>query len=299
MEKSPETIEKNAYYEHISIPDGASFLWRTDDYPWRRNVWNYHPEIEIHLIRSSSGLCYIGDYIGNFEPGQLVMVGSNLPHNWITLPADGKRISRRDVVLQFHPDSFLSASKGIPELASLQSLFAQAKLGLEFMGSDARACAIILEKIGEHRGLKRFGLMMELLDKMLQAKNVRSLATQRFATGSRSGGEIGLRRLETALGYLQENYLDSPRIEDVAATVGMSEGAFSRFFKKQTGNTFTDHVNILKVWTAKQLLRDSELPVTEICFESGFRNVSNFNRMFFKVADMKPSEYRKAVRQFS
>ncbi|MEM8571038.1 MAG: AraC family transcriptional regulator [Pseudomonadota bacterium] len=298
MEKSPKTGDENAYYEHISIPDGASFLWRTDDYPWRRNVWNYHPEIEIHLIRKSSGLCYIGDYIGNFEPGHLLMVGSDLPHNWITLPADGKLIHRRDVVVQFHPDSFLNASKSIPELGSLQSLFAQAKLGLEFLGDDARACSEVLEEIGQHKGLKRFALMMELLGMMLQATNVRTLVTQRFATGSRSGGEIGLRRLETALGYLQENYLESPRIEEVAGMVGMSEAAFSRFFKKQTGNTFTDHVTILKVWTAKQLLRDSDMPVTEICFESGFRNVSNFNRMFFKVASMKPSEYRKAARHF-
>ncbi|WP_050524055.1 AraC family transcriptional regulator [Pseudorhodobacter wandonensis] len=299
MDKSPEVGDENAYYEHISIPDGSSLLWRTDDYPWRRNVWNYHPEIEIHLIRKSSGLCYIGDYIGNFEPGHLVMVGSDLPHNWITLPADGKLIRNRDVILQFHPGILLDARKRIPELSLLQSLFAQAKLGLEFMGKDAQVCASILEEIGQHSGLQRLGLMMELLGRMLQATNVRTLATQRFATGSRSGGEIGLRRLETALGYLQENFLESPRIEEVADNVGMSEAAFSRFFKKQTGNTFTDHVTILKVWTAKQLLRDSDMPVTEICFESGFRNVSNFNRMFFKVAGMKPSEYRKAARQFS
>ena len=73
-----------AYFEHISVPAGQSFLWRMDDYPWRRTVWNYHPEFEIHLIRHSSGLAYVGDHIGSFDAGQLVLVGSNLPHNWIT-----------------------------------------------------------------------------------------------------------------------------------------------------------------------------------------------------------------------
>jgi AraC-like DNA-binding protein len=289
----------NAYFEHISIPVEQSFLWRIDDYPWRRNVWNFHPEVEIHLIRKSSGLCYIGDHIGNFEPGHIVIVGSNLPHNWITLPADGTLIEKRDIVLQFDPSSFVRASTLIPELRQVRSLFDKAELGLEFMGEDAKTCSAILEGMGSQTGLSRLASLSELLATMASAKNTRTLATQRFAQSDRTGRSKDLERLELALNYIQEHYLESPRIEDVSTVVGMSEGAFSRFFKTQTGNTFTDHLTILKIWTAKKLLSDSDMPVTEICFESGFRNVSNFNRMFAKHADMKPSEYRKARRQFS
>jgi AraC-like DNA-binding protein len=295
---SLETGE-NAYFEHISIPDDHSFIWRIDDYPWRRNVWNYHPEIEIHLIRASSGICYIGDYIGNFEPGQLIMIGSNLPHNWISLPADGKLIEKRDIVVQFDPTSFVRAINLIPELQELRSLFNRATLGLEFMGEDAKTCAHILEKIGRHRGLRRIALMSELLASMADASNVRTLATQRFASGIRTEGTKDLQRIERALNYMQEHYLSSPRIGMVASFVGMSEAAFSRFFKIQTGNTFTDHLTILKIWSAKNLLRDSDLSVTEICYEAGFRNVSNFNRMFLRHAKLKPSDYRKAARQIA
>lgn len=290
---------ENAYFEHISIPEGQSFLWRTDDYPWRRNVWNYHPEIEIHLIRKSSGLCYIGDHIGNFEPGHLVMVGSDLPHNWITLPADGELIENRDIVVQFDPSTFSRARKFFPELGGLAPLFDKAKLGLEFLGQDAKTCAEILEEIGKHDGLKKIALMSELLAAMANAARVRTLATQRFAQGDRAGRTKDLKRLESALGYLQEHYLNSPRIDEVASFVGMSEGAFSRFFKAQTGNTFTDHIAILKIWTAKKLLRETDTAVTEICYEAGFRNVSNFNRLFAKHAQLKPSEYRKAARQMA
>lgn len=290
---------ENAYFEHISIPVEQSFLWRIDDYPWRRNVWNFHPEVEIHLIRKSSGLCYIGDYIGNFEPGHIVIVGSNLPHNWITLPADGTLIEKRDIVLQFDPSSFVRASTLIPELRQVRSLFDKAELGLEFMGEDAKICSAILERMGSQTGLRRLASLSELLATMASAKDIRTLATKRFVQSDRTGRSKDLERLEFALNYIQEHYLDSPRIEEVSTVVGMSEGTFSRFFKTQTGNTFTDHLTILKIWTAKKLLSDSDMPVTEICFESGFRNVSNFNRMFAKHAHMKPSEYRKARRQFS
>ena len=289
----------NSYFEHISIPNEQSFLWRVDDYPWRRNVWNYHPEIEIHLIRKSAGLCYVGDFIGNFEPGHLVMVGSNLPHNWITLPADGRLIKDRDLVVQFNPNSFIGASNLIPELQELRILFETAKLGLEFLGEDAAVCARLLEAIGLYSGLRRLALLSELLGFMATAQNVRTLATQRYASDNRAGRTRDLRRLENALNYMQKHYLNSPRIEEVATAVGMSETAFSRFFKVQTGNTYTDHLIILKIWTAKSLLRDTELAVTEICFEAGFRNVSNFNRMFSRHANLKPSEYRKAARQLA
>lgn len=299
MDKMSLKIGENAYFEHILIPNDQSFIWRIDDYPWRKNVWNYHPEVEIHLIRESSGICYIGDYIGNFEPGHLVMIGSNLPHNWITLPADGKLIEKRDIVVQFDPETFVRASSLIPELSGLKPLFNRATLGLEIMGKDAKACALILEKIGRHNGLKRIALMSELLASIAEASNVRTLATQRFALGTRAERPKDLRRLEAALNFMQEHYLSSPKISQVASVVGMSEAAFSRFFKAHTGNSFTDHLTILKIWTAKKLLRDTDIAVTEICYEAGFRNVSNFNRMFSRHANLKPSEYRKAARQIA
>ncbi len=289
--------QQSAYFEHISVPSDQSFLWRMDDYPWRRNVWNYHPEIEIHLIRKSSGLCYIGDYIGNFEPGHLIMIGSNLPHNWITLPADGTLIKDRDIVVQFDPRSFIKVGRLIPELSELRLLFDNASVGLEFFGDDAKACRVILEEMEHQGGLRRIVLMLKLLAVMAAAKDIRPLATQRYTSVERAWRTSDLKRLERALNYMQEQYLVSPKIGEVATFVGMSDSAFSRFFKIQTGNTFTDHLTILKIWTAKQLLRDTEMSVTDICFDSGFRNVSNFNRMFSRYANLKPSEYRKAARQ--
>jgi AraC-like DNA-binding protein len=294
-----ERVDRDAYYEHILIPSDQAFLWRLDDYPWRRNVWNFHPEFELHLIRKSSGLCYIGDHIGPFEQGQLTLVGSNLPHNWITLPADDDIVPERDIVVQFDPDSFLDAGAWLPEISICKSLFDKAQYGVEFSAPIAGEARGIMEAMGHSRGLTRLSMMLELLALLAADTEARTLATVRYVRQSRKRGSAELRRLEVALNHIQQNFLNDLRIGKVAALVGMSESTFSRFFKMQTGNTFTDHVIELRVWMAKKLLKETDNPITEICYEAGFSNISNFNRAFLRKTGLRPREYRAAVRRFT
>lgn len=289
---------ENAYFEQISIPARQSFLWRKDDYPWRRNVWNFHPQFELHLIRESSGLCYIGDYIGPFEPGQLTLVGSGLPHNWITLPTDHGLIEGRDIVVQFDPEVFSGPSQGLIEMQRLDSLFDRAQFGIEFGSEAARQARFILEEMERKSGLSRLVQLILTLDILAQDPKSRTLATPRFQSKFRQGNSTELKRLETALTFLQENFLEEIRLADVAKLVGMSESSFSRFFKFQTGNTFSQHVTSLRIWMAKRLLRETDMPITEIGFEAGFSNIPNFNRTFLRKTDMRPSEYRRASRNF-
>ena len=295
----PDIPEKtdSARYEQISIPASGSFLWRCDNYPWERNVWNYHPEIEIHLVRKSTGLAYVGDYIGPFEPGNLSIVGGNLPHNWITLPAPDDIITDRDIVLQFLPETFLNLAENLPEFSELKNLFDRASLGLEFFGDTAIQGAEILESMGQVEGLERMSRMISLLTLFATSEEVKTMASDHFASLSRRGSDSELKAIETTLTYLQDNFLCNPKIGDVAALVGMSETAFSRFFKNKTGNTYTDHMRTLRLFAAKKLLRESEMSITEVCFSAGFSNISNFNRTFLKQTGMRPFAYRKAAKQ--
>ncbi|MFK7997412.1 MAG: AraC family transcriptional regulator [Granulosicoccus sp.] len=286
-----------ATYEQIAVPAGQSFLWRCDDYPWARNVWNYHPEVEIHLVRKSSGLAYVGDYIGNFEPGNLSIIGGLLPHNWISLPAPSRLIQERDIVVQFLPERFLELSSNLPELAELDQLFKRAELGLEFTGDTAIQGANILESMGSFKGIEKLSKMIELLALLANSEEVTTLASSHFASLQRRGSEVEIEMLETALTYLQDNFLQHPKLCDVADLVGMSESKFSRFFKKQTGNSYTDHLTSLRLWSAKRQLRETDISVTEICFASGFSNISNFNRTFLRQTGLRPLAYRKAAKQ--
>ncbi len=298
MQPEPiEPTESHAFFEQIVIQPGHSFLWRVDDYPWERNVWNYHPEFEIHLIRHSSGLAYVGDHIGQFEEGHLYLVGSDLPHNWITPYTGNKLLKARDIVLQFDPNVFQNAANGFPELNRVEVLFAKAARGLEFFGDARDVGRRILESMDGSGSLSDLAKMIELLSVLARSDEVSVLSSEAFIAGGHIKGLKDHKTIELALDHLQRNFLDAPSLSEVAEVVGMSESAFSRFFKNKTGNTFSEHMVSLRLWMAGKLLLETDNSITDICFEAGFNNIANFNRTFLRKTGMTPSKYRKASRQ--
>ncbi|MFK0276830.1 helix-turn-helix domain-containing protein [Ensifer sp. NPDC090286] len=281
-------------FEHIVTGVNETFLWRLDNYPWERNVWNFHPEIEIHLIRNASGLAFVGDHIGQFGPGYLTVIGSNLPHDWVTVTEPDEIIEGRDIVIQFHPDRMREITDALPEFSELEAFFARAELGLVFHG-DARARgADLVERMGGLKGLSRFSLFIQLLDLLVNTDEYELLSSPEFAPEL---DQQSLDVLRGALAYIYENIATDIHLVDLAERAGMSETAFSRFFKKNTGNTFTDHVNKLRIWQACKLLAETDMPVTDICFEVGYLNISNFNRTFLRQHKMTPSAYRRLTGQ--
>jgi AraC-like DNA-binding protein len=285
-----------AIFEHIDIPLDRSFLWRLDDYPWRRSVFNYHPEVEIHFILHSTGLAYVGDHIGEFQAGQLVLIGSNLPHNFVTPGIGSAVLKGREIVVQFDPERLLASASAFPEIDTIRPLFRRATLGIEFLGDTARDGKKLLQRMGTVAPLAAFALLLELLDRMASSTEYRILASQRFSDDFQPGTPAEMRRLTLALDYIQTHFAENICLPDVAQHVGLSESAFSRFFRAQTGNGFSDHVASLRIWSARRLIAEGQLPITQIGFEAGFRNISNFNRIFLRHTGMTPSQYRNALR---
>ncbi|WP_336314299.1 MULTISPECIES: AraC family transcriptional regulator [unclassified Shinella] len=277
-------------FEHIITGIDESFLWRLDDYPWERNVWNFHPEFEIHLIRKGTGIAFVGDYIGAFSATYLTVIGSDLPHDWVTMTAPGEVIEGRDVVLQFHPDRIREATRLIPEFAQLEDFFSRAQRGLVFHGETLARGADLVERMGAEKGVARFALFLQLLDLLGTSSDYDILSSPEYSP--KLDAET-LDVLQRALVFIYRNFATDIRLADVADLAGMSESAFSRFFKKNTGNTFTDHVNKLRIWQACKLLAEGDTPITDICFEVGYMNISNFNRTFLRQHRMTPSAYRR------
>jgi AraC-like DNA-binding protein len=277
-------------FEHIQIESIESFIWRLDDYPWRRNVWNFHPEYEIHLIRNASGVSLIGDHIGRFEAGRLYLVGGGLPHDWVTEVDPGTVIAGRDIVLQFDADRVRRAAAILPELVELNGLFDRALRGLEFRGETRRLGQDLLERIGRSQGADRLTLFIELLTVFARSDEYVALSSSGFAPNL---DEETLRVMRRVQDHVFERLTTKIRLPEVAKIAGMSESAFTRFFKKNSGNSFTDHVTKLRMVRACELLADPEMPITEICFEVGYTNISNFNRLFRKLRGTSPSAYRR------
>ncbi|WP_158814804.1 AraC family transcriptional regulator [Methylocapsa sp. S129] len=284
------TTAKPPVFEHVETSATESFLWRLDDYPWERNVWNFHPECEIHLIRYASGVALTGDHIGHFEPGYLAVVGGGLPHDWVTKVEPGELLPGRDIVLQFDPERLTRAAKELPELNLVEQLLYRARRGLAFRGEARRRGAEILETMGKTEGLARLALFFELLHTLSLSDEYEILSSESFAPNL---DKQTLDIVHRALSYALANFNRDVKITELCEMFGMSETAFSRFFKKNSGNTFTDHITKLRIGEACKLLAGSKTPITEICFEVGYANLSNFNRNFRNQRGMTPAEYRR------
>lgn len=280
---------KSASFEYVLTRADESFLWRRDGYPWERNVWNFHPEVEIHLITNASGIQMVGDHIGEFKPGNLCVVGSNLPHDWVTPVKPGEFIEGRDIVIQFHPDRFAGASALLPELSSMSEFLSRAQRGLLFHGKSRDGAETLILEMEHQSGAERLGTFLSLLALFQATDEWTYLSSQAYSPDLEHGS---LDALQRALSHIFANLSEEIRLPELAEKAGMSESAFSRFFKKNSGHSFTDHVNQLRIWKASQLLAETDMPVTDVCFEVGYRNLSNFNRTFLRHHGITPSKYR-------
>ncbi|VVN82048.1 helix-turn-helix domain-containing protein [Pseudomonas fluorescens] len=291
---SKKTTEKLSELEVIFTEPQHSFRWYEHDYPYPLARWNHHPQFEIHLIRHGSGRLFAGDYIGHFGSGHLALIGPGLPHDWIGDLAPGEQIIGRDVVLQFDGESLLKLRETLPELDELHGLFSRARQGIEFSGATRRQAAELLEEIGRSHGLKRLALFVSLLQTLNEAGagEGRTLASQQYAPMLDS---LTSERMAQVFDYILKDLHEELRMSVIARQLEMSEPAFSRFFKRTTGHTFVDLTRKLRIQRACRLLLQSRLSISDICFEVGYANLSNFNRHFRHEMAETPSEYRKRL----
>ena len=275
--------------ELVHIRKGESFAAWMHGYPFRTVRWHYHPEYEIHLVAATSGTFYIGDHVGSFGPGQLIMTGPNLPQNWISDVQPGEIVPARSLVIQF-PEDFIEDAAAMPEMDALRSLLERSRRGLLFDDATSARVRPLMERLVEAQGLRRLALFWEILDLLVNAPEYEVLASLSFELDLTRIGDSGINR---ALSHLREHLTEQVEESDLAAMVGQSPSAFSRAFKRHTGNTLVRYRNQLRVDLACQmLLTDPDVKVAEICYDVGFSNLSNFNRHFLKLKGMSPSQFR-------
>jgi AraC-like DNA-binding protein len=276
-------------YEVIVCPPQESFRWYTHDYPFHLARWNYHPEYELHLIRSTSGTMMVGDHLGDFGPGNLILTGPNLPHNWVSNIPPGAVVHNRDMLVQFTPDFADKVASLSFEMGGIRGLFDDAVYGVEFAGPTAETGRRLLAEIGAAHGSERVLLFLRLLDALSRdpgdRRRLSRLAPARQAELPSA--------IDHAMRFLNEAHSEDIDLDAVATRVGMTAQSFSRLFKRQTGHTFASYLVLTRVYATCALLSQTHRPITDICFDVGFNNVANFNRQFLKVCGCTPSEYRR------
>lgn len=278
-------------YELINQQTHSSILYRQHGFPHPLVRWHYHKEYELHLITHSAGKVFVGDYIGNFYPNHLILTGPNLPHNWISQVDGEDSFPERDKVITFTDDFIQSARSVFPEMADLDPLLWRSRFGIEFQdGSLIREVRHLIAEMAASEGLRRLSAFFRAMSLLAESNRYQLLSSEHYL---RSGGARNQHRVNQAVNYIVEHYSRNLSLEEVADYLGMQPTYFSKFFRQATGRRFVEFVNSLRVTRACDLLAHSRLSVTDICFEVGFTNISNFNRRFLALKGMTPSDYRK------
>jgi AraC-like DNA-binding protein len=279
----------NPDLELVHTRQDESFRAWVHDYPHTVAKWHFHPEYEIHIIRESSGKYFVGDYIGDFAPGNLVLTGPNLPHNWVSDGGNAVAVPSRDLVLQFSREAVQRMVAAFAELGPVLTLIDQASRGIQFPDRLGLAITPLIEELCSAHGARRVALLMAILDELTNCAERKMLAGPAYDVNARRYMSSTINQV---LSYIQQNLAGNLREVDVAELSGMSVSAFTRFFKRHTGCTFVQYQNRLRLNEACELLMCTSMGVTDICYRVGFNNVSNFNRQFLAQKGIPPSKFR-------
>ena len=272
--------------------DSCLKIW-SHGLPYPTVRWHFHPEYELHLITTTGGRSFVGDYIGRFEPDNLVLVGPNVPHNWLSDVPSDTVIAERCLVLQFTENFAASAMGVFPELGFLRRLLDSAGRGLEFSAATGAAARPIMRSMLDASGPRRIELFFALLSVIQGAPASRPLA----GLGYRATPDVYLSQpLNHVLAQIAANPASDFRETDLAALSGYSPSTFSKAFKRKTGTSFVRYLHGIRLNKACEMLIANDTHVADICFGVGFNNLSNFNRQFRSYRGMSPSEYRRRHR---
>jgi AraC-like DNA-binding protein len=285
-----------ASYERVETPPGISWSWYLLRRPAFRFGWHFHREIELTLITAGTGQRYIGDSVETYEPGDLVLIGPDLPHTYASDPSDGAG-QHEAAVAQFDRDFLGAALFGRPEFEPIDRMLTLSRRGLVFTGASSIQIAREFRQLGSlGTSLRTIGLLGVLAALADATPEPRPLGSPDF---SPQLDQASRKRIDKVCQYLAESYAAPVPLAEVARIAHMSPSAFSRFFHRTIGHTFTAYVTHLRIVAACQLLLDTDLPIAEIASRSGYGNLPNFNRRFRQLKCMTPREYRAAFRRMA
>ncbi len=279
-------IAMKAKFEQVISPAENSFSAFDEYKPDFELIYHYHPELELTYIKKSRGNRYVGGVVSHYEAGDLVLVGPNVPHCWVS---ETGGTGARATVIQF--DEHVAGEKfwELPEMEAVRKLLFMSKAGI-LVKPRARIVQK-MEQCLQASGVARFTALIELLDLIAAAADNR-LIDPHFMEMNLSGMEN--ERFRTIFNYIIENYQHGISLPLVAEIAHLTPSAFCRYFKSVTKKTLGQVVTEFRIRQACNLLRSTDQMVAEICFECGFGNVSFFNKTFKNVTGYTPLQYRHA-----
>ncbi|SKB51498.1 AraC family transcriptional regulator [Dyadobacter psychrophilus] len=249
-------------------------------------LWHLHPEYEIVYVEGTSGTRHVGDHTSVYEGSDLVFIGPNIPH----LNFDyGVRTECEQVIIQMKENFLGKDFLNLPEFAPIKTLFERSHHGLSFSGQTKKAIGAQLKQLPDLDHFDQLILLLQILRILAASEEVITLNT--LPAGNKSL-QKEQHRMDSIYKYVELHYDQNPDVNVIAEHVNLTTPAFCRFFRKNAKMTFTDFVNVYRINQAKNLLLQNKT-VSETCFAVGFESLSYFNKLFKKIVNENPSDFRK------
>lgn len=278
----------------FKIPHGSKTTIKVDHdvMPHFYDTYHTHEELQIMLVIKGHGSAYIGDKILDFEEGDIYFLGQNLPHVFKDKLSDED--SEIESISIFFLKDFMGAGfLELPESRLLGALFEESKRGIQIEGQLQESITESIWKIYHSDGLHRLLMLVDTLELIAQTEDVSFISSPGYHKPKRL---VDGQKINDVFDFMLANYSREVKLEEIAEIAHMSATAFCRYFKHHTRKTYSRFLNEIRVGQACKMLVDDKLSISNICYDSGFNNISNFNRQFKKILGLTPSEYQKQHR---
>jgi len=294
MTKRDGNVKKTkAEFEAIQPTFGSSFFLKQFNHQTQNKAptWHFHPELELVYVSEGSGRRHIGQHLSYFNDGDLLLIGSNLPHYGFTDRLTG---SASETIVQMKPDFLGTNFFTIPEMHPVEMLFERARMGIAFHGETKEKVGAQLKALESLDAYDRLIRLLDVLHTLADSEEYILLNSEGIML------EVSLQdsdRMNTIFNFVQKNFRRSIALEEVADLAHMTVPSFCRFFKKKSGKNFTRFVNEYRLVHASKLLSEETSSISQVCLECGFNNFSHFNKEFKQFTGKSPSAYRNELRK--
>lgn len=272
--------------EKLPLSENTSFVARTHRTPNFEVPWHQHEEYELILFTEGAGMSFIGNYVGEFEVGDIYFLGANLPH---TFQKRGDLITSA-VVVQFREDFWGGLFLQMPECRQIKKLLQTAAQGFKVGGALCLQLQPLIDGLQNAQGFERVLLLGQCLHLLAMGTGHQTLSTQELHPLQHRDQE----RIDRIFQYTMAHYREPISLQQIASVAGMSVPAFCAYFKKRTKKTYVDLLNEMRIGYACTLLADTEQSILQVSFDSGFNSIAHFNKQFLKIKSLTPSKFRKA-----
>lgn len=255
--------------------------------------FHFHDYCELNYVKKSFGKRIVGDHINNFSDGDLVLMSPNLPHVWYNDPEVLQDPSSNcaQAIVTYFPINFLDKLSSDKTLFSKsQNLFDRANRGLLFYGETKNKVADHLERLAKLSGLQMVIEFLKIVDLLLHSKEYESLASMSY---SHSFNKKDTERMNQIYKYIINNFKEPISLTTISSIANMTPPAFCNFFKMRVQMSFTKFLNEIRIGHACKLLENEDMSISDVCYESGYQNFTNFNKFFKEITGKTPSQYRK------